>query len=88
MKEWGTDLLADPSFFRSMVVVRLPEGLIPQDGPEVKMVGGCPEYNFSHASYIGNILHHQYKVEVREYSGTSHIQLPLIQNALIIQPPI
>ena len=64
VKEWGTELLADPSFFRTMVTVRLPEGLIPPDGPEVKTVNGQPEYNYGHGSYIGNILHHQYKVEV------------------------
>ncbi len=66
VKEWRTDLLADPSFFRSMVVVRLPEGLIPHDGPEVKMVDGRPDYNYIHCSCIRNMLIHDYKVEVRE----------------------
>lgn len=64
IREWGTELLADPSFFRTMVLVRLPEGLIPADGPQVKMVDGKPDYNFGHGAFIGNILHHNYKVEV------------------------
>ena len=64
MKEWGTELLADSSFFHTMVLVRLPEGLIPSDGPQVEMVDGSPVYHFGHGSYIGGILHKEYKVEV------------------------
>ena len=63
MKEWGTDLLADPSYFKAMVTVRLPEGLVPPDRPGT--ASSPPEYTFSHASYIENILHHEYKVEVK-----------------------
>ncbi len=64
VKEWGTELLADSSFFRAMTMVRLPDGLIPPDGPSVEMIDGEPNYNFAHGSFIGNILHHDYKVEV------------------------
>ena len=66
VKEWGTELLADSSFFHTMVLVRLPEGLIPSDGPEVEMMNGSPVYNYRHCSCIGIILHENYKVEVRK----------------------
>lgn len=66
MKEWDTELLADPSFFRTMVTVRLPDGLIPADGPQPNIVDGKPEYDFSHGGYIGGILRREYKIEVSE----------------------
>ena len=64
-KEWGTELLANPTFFNTMVMVRLPEGLISKDDPKVKMVDGEPNYDFSHGMHIGSILHSRYKIEVR-----------------------
>ena len=62
VKEWGTGLLADPSYFKNMMMVRLPEGLIPAD--RVEVVDGKPRYDNSHCYYIGDLLYHKYKVEV------------------------
>lgn len=64
VKEWGTELLADASFFHTMTTVRLPDGLIGSDGPPLESENDLPEYNFSHGSYIGGTLHNDYKVEV------------------------
>ena len=63
VKEWGTGLLDNPSFFRMMVLVRLPEGLIPSDGPPVKTVNGVPQYDGSHGKFIGSFLKER-KIEV------------------------
>ena len=67
MKEWGTDLLADPDLFVNMTLVRLPEGLVGQGAPEVSDTdaNGLPLYSYSHAGFVGNILHHQYRIEVK-----------------------
>jgi len=64
VKEWDTALFAHPSFFATMVTVRLPEGLIPVGGPEIKMVDNEFVYDSSHGSYIGKILRQDYQVEV------------------------
>ena len=74
VKEWGTELLADPSFFGTMVVVRVPDGLLPaKGGPELTVVDGRPVYNYSHGAFLGNILHHKYRVEVLSYIDTPMI---------------
>lgn len=67
MKEWGTDLIADPSFFHTMALVRLPDDLIGPGGPEVleKGIDGQPHYDCTHAAYLGNKLHCDYKIEVQ-----------------------
>ena len=66
VREWGTDLLADPSFFRAMALVRVPDGLVGPDGPEVTERGedGQPHYDYTHANYIVGKLQSHYKVEV------------------------
>jgi len=67
VKKWGTDLLADASLFVNMTLVRLPEGLVGQGAPQVldTDASGLPLYSYYHASFVGNILHHQYKIEVK-----------------------
>lgn len=57
-----------------MVVVRVPDGLLPAEGaPDLEVVDGRPVYNYSHGSFLGNILRHKYKVEVRStIIGTWH----------------
>ena len=73
VKEWGTDLLADPSFFCSMALVRLPDNLIGPDGPEVeKGSHGQPHYDYKHAGYIGNKLQEDYKIEVHNFQDLCH----------------
>ncbi len=66
MREWGTDLLADISLFNTMSLVRLPDGLIGKGSPEVlnTAADGSPLYDYAHAGHLGNILHHDYKIEV------------------------
>jgi len=66
VREWDTDLLADPSLFDTMSLVRLPDGLVGEGAPAVLNRGedGKPLYDYYHAGYIGDKLHHDYKIEV------------------------
>ena len=65
-RSWGTELLADSSLFRMMVVVGLPEGVVPAaDRPPVPEGGGAPQYSYQHAVIVQNMLHHEFKIEVR-----------------------
>ena len=50
-----------------MSLVRLPDGLIGEGAPEVlnRDADGRPLYDYYHAGYLGNILHHEYKIEVQ-----------------------
>lgn len=57
---WGTSLPADPSMFGSMVLVELPDGLLPPDsGVRVE-----PPFDDKSADMLQDILHHDYKIEV------------------------
>ena len=57
---WGTRIPADPSMFGTMVLVELPDGLLPRDsGVRVE-----PPFNDKSASKVENILHYDYKIEV------------------------
>lgn len=70
-KSWGTGYLADPSFFRMMVVVELPEGLVPKDALPPSVDGGKPKYEFKHTVMVQNFLYHDFKVEVSDKFSSS-----------------
>ena len=55
---WQTSLLADISMFGPMVVVKLPDGVVP---PAANLK---PPYSDSAAYAVMNILHYEFKIEV------------------------
>ncbi len=63
---WGTCLLAAPDMFKQMVVVELPEGVVPGGA----IASGSdptnqrPIYEYKHAVAVQDALHYGYKVEV------------------------
>ena len=62
-KSWGTDLLADPSMFGFMVVVRLPDGMLPTDtSSSVHKEPAC--LDDSSAGKLQDILHYDFRIEV------------------------
>ena len=64
---WGTGLLVAPDMFKQMVVVELPEGVVPKSSlPPVSEEGQRPIYEYKHAVVIQNALHFDYKVEVKQ----------------------
>ena len=63
-KAWGTDLLADSNFFLMMVMIRLPEGVVPADILPPCEEGEGPVYAYKHAVAVQNSLHHNFKIEV------------------------
>ena len=56
---WKTSLLADISMFGPMVVVKLPDGVVP---PAANFK---PPYGDPAAHTVMNILHFDFKIEVR-----------------------
>ena len=64
MKSWGTDLLADPNMFGFMVVIRLPDGILPPDESIPTKQSGTICYTDEHAEKIQDNLHYAFKVEV------------------------
>ena len=72
-KSWGTGYLADPSFFRMMVVVELPEGLVPKDALPPSVDGGKPKYEYKHSSMVQNFLYHNFKIEVSDRDSFKYI---------------
>lgn len=56
---WGTNLLADPALFGSMVTVALPEGLPVRDTPD-----STAPYTYTEAVVLQNLLIHNAKIEV------------------------
>ena len=65
-KTWGTGLLADPDMFGFMVVVRLPDGVLPVDKSDSQSaeVPEKPSFTDEHAAKMQDILHYDFKVEV------------------------
>ena len=63
-KSWATGLLADHEMFGFMVVVRLPDGVLPVDKSESTEVSEKPSFTDKHAEKIQDILHYDFKVEV------------------------
>lgn len=61
---WGTGLLADPEMFGFMVVVRLPDGILPVDKSESTEMSEKPSFTDKHAEKMQDILHYDFKVEV------------------------
>ena len=59
---WGTSLLADPSMFGTMVLVELPDGLLPRDSSTDVRVE--PPFDDKSAELIQDNLHYDYKIEV------------------------
>ena len=66
-ESWGTELLADPSLFRMMVVVALPRGVVDSSLHPLTPRQN-PMYTYQDAVVVQNILHHEYKVEVGHYA--------------------
>ena len=65
---WQTGLLADASAFRQMVMVELPEGVLPGHAlPSSEDAAQRPNYVFKHSVLVQNALHYDYKIEVQDY---------------------
>lgn len=64
-RSWGTKLLADSRFFLMMVVIGLPEGLVPTESLPPSVDGEERVYAYKHAVMVQNALHHDFKIEVR-----------------------
>ena len=60
-KSWGTNLLADPTMFGFMVVVQLPDNVLPV---EKSVQAQMPSFTDKHAETLQDILHHDFRVEV------------------------
>ena len=63
-KAWGSSLLADPSMFGFMVVVQVPNDVLPSDSAAVQEEK--PSYTDKHAEILQDILHYDFKVEVHD----------------------
>ena len=63
---WGTALLADPDMFGFMVIVRLPDGVLPvnKSDSQRSQVSEKPSLTVNHAAKMQDILHYDFKVEV------------------------
>ena len=60
---WGTGLLADPDMFGFMVMVRLPDGVLPLDKSDNQNAEKL-SFTDDHAAKLQDILHYDFKVEV------------------------
>jgi hypothetical protein len=67
---WGTGLLADPDMFGFMVMVRLPDGVLPvkKSDSQSSQVPEKPSLTDDHAAKMQDILHYDFKVEVQQPS--------------------
>ena len=63
-KTWGTGLLAEPDMFGFMVLVRLPDDIIPVDKPDSTEKLEKPSFTDKHAEKLQDTLHYSFKVEV------------------------
>lgn len=50
-----------------MVVVGLPEGVVPTDARPPSEGTGPPEYSYQHAVVVQDMLHHEFKIEVSSF---------------------
>ena len=62
-KSWNTDLLADPSMFGCMVLVRVPDDVLPMPSEKGNM-SEKPSLTDKHAEKLQDTLHYHFKVEV------------------------
>lgn len=64
-KSWGTDLLADPTMFGFLVLVKLPDGMFPTDKPNTSTaVDKKPFFDVSSAEKLQDTLHYDFRIEV------------------------
>ena len=49
-----------------MVVIALPEGVVPVEALPLTLDGQKPIYSYKHAVIVQNTLHHDFKIEVRK----------------------
>ena len=64
---WGTDLLADINMFGFMVVVRLPDGMLPADTSVCTAHKEKLHFSDTHAAKVQDILHYDFRVEVQRF---------------------
>lgn len=63
-KSWGTSLLADPNMFGFMVVVRVPNDVLPPEKSDGVAQTEKLSYTDKHAEILQDILHNDFRVEV------------------------